>query len=93
MTGSVALAALAAAWAAGGLLLGAAYFTALRWTVDLFAAGPGRLMPAMLTLGRLAAAALFLVVAARSGALPLLSAFLGFLVARTVALRWARRVA
>ncbi len=92
MNGSVAFAALAA-WTTGGLLLGAAYFAALRWTVDLFSAGSGRAMPAALTLGRLAGAAVFLAVAARFGALPLLGAFVGFLVARSVALRFTRRAA
>ena len=93
MTGSVALASLAAAWTAGGLLLGAAYFAVLRATVGFLSSGPGRLTPPALTLGRLVGAALFFAAAARFGALPLLGAFFGFLVARSVALRWARRVA
>ncbi len=48
-----------------------------------------RLVPALLTLGRFAAAAGFLGVAASSGALPLLTGFLGFLLARAAALRAA----
>jgi hypothetical protein len=50
-------------------------------------------MPAALTLGRFAAAALFFAAAARWGALPLLSAFLGFLSARGVTLRATQRLA
>ena len=85
--------ALAAAWTLGGLVLGLAYFSALRRTVEVFADGRGRLLPAALTLGRLAAAILFLGLAARFGALPLLTAFLGFLLARALALRAARTIA
>jgi len=74
-----------------GLAFGFGYFAALRRTVDLYAAGRGRLVPTVLTLGRLAAAILFLAVAARSGALPLLASFMGFLLVRTLALRVVRR--
>ena len=70
-----------------GLAFGVAYFVLLRQTVELYAAGHGRLVPAVLTLGRLAAAALFLAGAASIGALPLLASFIGFLLARAVALR------
>jgi hypothetical protein len=74
-----------------GLAFGYAYFAVLRRTVDLYAAGHGLLVPALLTVGRLATAILFLATAARIGALPLLLAFLGFLVARTFALLTAQR--
>jgi hypothetical protein len=77
----------------GGLAFSFAYFAVLRRTVDLYAVGHGLLAPAILTVGRLATAILFLGVAARIGALPLLLAFLGFLVARPFALFTARRAA
>jgi len=89
MTGVVFI-ALAIAWAVGGLLLGVAYFTAVWRSAALFSLGRGRVMPAALTLARLAGAALFFALAARYGALPPLSALLGFLVARGFALRRAR---
>jgi hypothetical protein len=84
---------LASAMAVAGLAFGLAYFAALRRTVDLYGSGGRILGPAALTLGRVAGATVFLVVAARLGALPLLAAFLGFLVARAAALRAARRAA
>jgi hypothetical protein len=93
MTGSASLLVLVASWTAGGLVSGTAYFVALRKTVDLLSAAEGRLRWAALTLGRLVGMTLFLAVAARFGALPLLSAFLGVLVARGFALRRSRRVA
>jgi hypothetical protein len=77
----------------GGLAFGCAYFAVLRRAVDLYITGHGLLVPAILTVGRLATAILFLGVAARIGALPLLSAFLGFLVARLFALLSTRRAA
>ena len=77
----------AAAALLAGFAFGLAYFVVLRQTVELYAAGHGRLVPAVLTLGRLAAAVLFLAVAASIGALPLLASFIGFLLARAVALR------
>ena len=93
MTGSINQITLAAAWAAAGLILGAAYFAAMRLTVELFAASGSRWMPVALTFARLISATLFLAVAARFGATPLLGAFLGFLVARAVELRRAKRAA
>jgi hypothetical protein len=85
-------AALALVAGFAGLVAGALYFAALRRTVALYAAGPGRLAAA-LTLARIAGAILFFGLGARQGALPLLSSFLGFLLARTLALRAARRAA
>ena len=75
--------------AAAGLLLGWVHFAALRRTVELYGAGH-RLAPSALTLGRLAGAIVFFGLGARLGPLPLLSAFLGFLLARGLALRAAR---
>ena len=79
--------AVVASFAFAGLAFGLAYFAVLRKTVDLHAAGHGRFAPTILTLGRLVAAILFLGVAARVGALPLISSFIGFLLARALALR------
>lgn len=84
--------AFAAATAAGGLVLGLGYFMALQWTADLYGSGRSRIAAGLLTIGRIAAIVLFLVLAARFGALPLLTAFLGFLVARGIALRTMKRV-
>jgi hypothetical protein len=85
-------ASLAFAAAFAGLVVGLVHFAALRRTVDLYSGGRGRLA-AVVTLGRVAGAIVFFCLAARLGALPLLSSFLGFLLARTLALRAARRTA
>ena len=79
--------------AIAGLAFGWAYFAALRRTVEVYLAGRHRFVPALLTLARIAGAMVFLTVAVRFGALLLLAAFLGFLGARALALRAARRVA
>jgi len=76
-----------------GFALGLAYFAAMRRTVALFAGGRGWLGPLALTLARVGAAVLFLAAVAAWGALPLLAAFAGFLVARAQALRAARKIA
>jgi F1-F0 ATPase (N-ATPase) AtpR subunit len=93
MTATGSLFALSTVWALGGFLFGLGYFIALRRTVDVLVGGQRRLLAVALTLGRVAAAILLLGVAARFGALPLLTAFLGILLARTLALRAARRIA
>lgn len=85
--------ALAAAWVVAGLGFGFGYFAALRRTVELYGAQGTRLVPIALTLGRIAGASLFLGFAAAYGTLPLLAAFLGFLVARSLALRAVRETA
>jgi F1-F0 ATPase (N-ATPase) AtpR subunit len=90
--------ATAAAFAAGGLAGGRIYFVALARSISLLT-DRGREGPApgsaafVLTLARIAAAVGFFGLAARFGALPLLAAFLGFLAARVLALRAARRAA
>ena len=87
MTGvSLALAA-----ALTGLVVGLVHFAALWWSIERYSAGRGQLAAAALTLGRNAGTIVFLGLAARLGALPLLASFLGFLLARTLALRAARR--
>lgn len=74
---------------AAGMLLGFGYFRTMRWTVQLYEtrhlAGP-----AVLTLMRFLGAALFLGFAARFGALPLLAAFLGFLLVRARTMQTVR---
>lgn len=82
--------AILAAFSVAGLVFGLAYFAALRRTVDLYRPGGGRVLPLFLTFGRLAGAILFLAFAVQFGALPLLAAFLGFLLARGLALHAAR---
>lgn len=82
---------LASAMALSGLVFGLVYFRALRRAVDLFAAGRGWLRPAALTLARIAGAVVVLTFMARLGAMPLLAGFLGFLLARQIALRSVRR--
>lgn len=93
MTGlpSFEMIALAAAMTLAGLLFGLIYFASLERTVLLFVAGRGWLGPLSLTLGRLAGAAFLLGFAAKLGAFFLLAAFLGFLLARAIALRSERR--
>ena len=91
MLPAFSLVILAALTFVAGLALGFGYFAVLRRTIDLYVAGQGRLVPALLTLGRVAAAVLFLAFAARNGPLPLVMSFIGFLLARAGVLRAARR--
>ena len=76
-----------------GLVFGLVYFAAVLRTVQLYIKGRSRFAMIALTLGRIAVAIAFFSLAARLGALPLLSSFLGFLLARVLALRVARRTA
>jgi len=85
--------ALTAIFAVAGFAFGVAYFAALRRTVDRLAGAGPRLLPAAWTLGRIVAAVIFLGVAAKAGALPLLMTLAGFLAARALALRAVRRAA
>ena len=78
---------------AAGFVLGRGYFAMLRHCVRLFAAHHGWSRPLLLTLGRIAAATLFFAFAVRWGLPALLAAFVGFLVARHIAVRSARRLA
>jgi hypothetical protein len=91
MTASSLLPAALAAF--GGLILGIGYFLALRRTTALLAGGRGWVGPAGLTLARIAVAAVLFGFAARLGALPLLTGFAGFLLARAIALRSIGRLA
>ncbi|HXP73167.1 MAG TPA: ATP synthase subunit I [Stellaceae bacterium] len=88
---TVVVSALAASMAVVGAIVGFVYFACLRRTVALFAGGGGWAGPAALTLVRVGAAVVVLGFAARLGAVALLAAFLGLLVARTIAMRRAQR--
>ena len=83
--------ALAALWSAAGFGLGLLYFITLRRGVDLYTERGGRLVPVLLAFGRVTAAAGFLGLAASHGVLPLMTGFLGFLVARSATVRAAMR--
>lgn len=74
-----------------GLVFGGLYFMVLGRTVALLVAGGNWLGATALTLGRIAAAVVALTVAAKFGAFPLLAAFAGFLFARMIAVRIAKR--
>jgi N-ATPase, AtpR subunit len=91
MTDDAWTAALAAAMILSGLTFGLLYFAALKRAAVLLASGGGWTGPLGLTLGRIGAAVIFLSLAARLGAAALLAAFLGFLLARTLALHVVRR--
>jgi hypothetical protein len=86
----LAVIAQAVVMAPAGFVFGLVYFAALERTVILLVLGRGWLGPLAFTLGRVGAAVLFLGLAAKLGALPLLTVFMGFLVARAAALRAAR---
>lgn len=84
---------LAVLFSAGGLAFGWGYFAALRRGIDAYAAQRAVFKSLLWMLARLAAAALFFACAVRWGAWPLVAAFLGFLAARQIAVRAARRAA
>ena len=84
---------LASAAALVGLVFGLVHFAALQRTVELYTKDRSGFTAIALTLGRIAVAIAFFNLAARLGALPLLSSFLGFLLARMLALRVAWRTA
>ncbi len=81
---------LTALMALAGVLAGMLYFAALRRCSVLLVSGAGWLAPLALTLGRIGGAVLFLLLAARLGAAPLLAALAGILVARALSLRLER---
>jgi F1F0 ATPase subunit 2 len=88
--GLMPLLAQAATWLAAGVVLGGLYFVSLRSSVGMLASG--RPLPAIgLQLVRFAVLAVVLAFVSRwFGALPLLLATLGLLVARTAVLRRER---
>jgi hypothetical protein len=89
--GLLALSGLAIAMAVVGLVFGWLYFAAVRRSVALLLGGGHWFWSLALTLGRIAAAGVFLLVAAHLGAASLLAALIGFLAARSLALRAAGR--
>jgi hypothetical protein len=76
-----------------GAAAGWAHFRMLRLAVECFVAGRGWRRAVVLSLGRFCAAGLMFWTAAQFGALPLLAAFLGFLVARRLAVAAAKEAA
>lgn len=83
--------ALTALMLVAGFAFGFVYFAALKRSVALFVGSTSWLGPLALTLGRIGAAIAFLFIAAKLGAAPLLAAFIGFLLARALALRAGKR--
>lgn len=73
-----------------GFVFGLAYFHAVRVTAQHLAERKGWLVPSILIAGRLGGAIILMFYLAKLGAMPLLSGFLGFLVARAFATRPAR---
>ena len=72
-------------WLVAGTAIGISYFLALRWNVAMLAGGRALLPVMVVQFGRLAAIGIVLaVIAVHSGALPLLAASAGILVARAV---------
>jgi hypothetical protein len=76
--------------ACAGLAAGLLYFAALRRTSILITAGGGRTSLLALWVARSCGAVVFLALAAKLGAAYLLAAFLGVLIARTIAVRIVR---
>jgi N-ATPase, AtpR subunit len=74
----------AAAWPCGGALIGAAYFWMLRWNAALLASGRAPLVAVVQVVRFLLLAGLLATIADRCGALPLLLATAGIVVARTI---------
>jgi hypothetical protein len=74
----------------GGLVLGFAYFHALRTTADIIVGGGHPLLGLALTLGRLAFLGAGLYVAVLSGGLALLAALAGVLCAKGLMLHHTR---
>ncbi len=77
---------MAALWSLAGLATGAAHFALLRWNTRLYLTG-GLMQAVGVQLLRLAAVALLLCLAAWNGALPVLLAAFGVMVARFVVVR------
>ena len=81
----------AALLATAGLAVGVAYFGSLRRSVRLSIERHAWWCYLLTALTRIVAAALFFTLAVHRGAPALLAAFAGFLVARLLAVRAARR--
>lgn len=88
LTEHALLALRAGAWLSGGALIGAFHFLMLRRSVRMLALGRPPLLAMALQLGRFALlAGVLAAIASRFGALPLILAAAGILVARTAAVR------
>ncbi len=74
----------------GGVALGLAYFSALKRSTDVFAQDDGWRLALLLTVARFAGAAVVFFLIAQAGAVALISSFVGFLIARSLALAGAR---
>lgn len=74
-----------------GLILGFAYFSALRATADILVNGGHPLLGLALTLGRLSLLGVVFYGAALAGGLALLAALAGVLVAKGLMLRHTQR--
>jgi N-ATPase, AtpR subunit len=83
--------ALLSAMLVAGFAFGLVYFAMLRRTAALHGSGHSWFELTMLILGRVAGAAILFTFAATLGAGPLLTAFLGFLLARSAILHTVRR--
>jgi F1F0 ATPase subunit 2 len=78
----------AGGWLAAGMAIGAMHFLGLRWNVRMLTDGRSPLPALALQLGRFAAIGIVLAVIAYAfGALPLLVATVGILLARSVIIR------
>jgi F1F0 ATPase subunit 2 len=80
----------AAPFALLGTIVGAGYFAALRYNVERYLSPRPLGTAVMLHLTRLVLAGIAFALIARAGAVPLLGALLGFLVARALAIRGVR---
>jgi N-ATPase, AtpR subunit len=78
---------IAALWPLAGFAAGAAHFALLRWNTRLYLTGGGFLRAAGAQLLRLAGMACLLGFAVWNGALPLLLAATGLMLARLLVLR------
>ncbi len=75
-------------WLGAGGLIGAIYFATLRWNTLLFADGRSVVLPIGIQLIRFAATGIMLFGIARFfGAMPLLVATAGILIARSIVVR------
>ena len=78
---------LEAFWLAAGIAGGSVHFALLRWNTRLYLAGANVARALGVQAARLAAVAALLVVAALHGAMPLLAAAIGVVLARLLVLR------
>jgi F1F0 ATPase subunit 2 len=79
----------AGGWFAAGLAIGSLHFAALRWNVRLVTGGGSMLTAFAVQLGRLAIIACMLAIVVKSfGALAMLAATGGILMARSLVIRW-----